>query len=96
MSEMMPTTELAWTQDLPKIAGYYWILFSFHSEPCIEKVCIESNGEVFGFDFSGEPGGTWYNAQEGHWYYGPIPAPVIPAEIMARHPKLQSIGRDMP
>lgn len=92
MNDIKPAVELKWTQELPKVDGYYFILFPFYPIPALEKVSIESNGEVFGFDFSGEPGGTWYNEQNKYWYYGPIPVPAIPAELMASHPMLNSTG----
>ena len=80
MSGIMPTSEMDWTQDLPKIGGYYFILFAYSPEASLEKVSVNGDGQVF----TSDPGGTLCSEEDKHWYYGPIPVPAIPTELCRR------------
>jgi hypothetical protein len=95
VSDILPTAELAWTQDLPKVDGFYWVMLPLSGATDLEKICVEADGQVFGFELDGEPGGTWRTEEHKYWYYGPIPVPTIPAELMVSHPMFNSTGKGM-
>jgi hypothetical protein len=66
---------MTWTREPPKVAGYYWLKFTYDAEPVMTHVKLTMRGwRAQFFDSSSIDLGQSY---PGHWL-GPITVPKGP------------------
>ncbi|MBD8681694.1 hypothetical protein [Pseudomonas sp. CFBP 13719] len=81
MSQTPAPAALVYTQELPTVSGFYWVLFSFDYSPMMEHLSVE-DGLVHSLDQNYDRHD--YELADGNWFAGPIPEPTLPEGFVAQ------------
>ena len=89
-----------WTKDLPKLAGYYWVVLKDEQGglPCIAPMIVGNIGEgntvLMGCMLSGSDEPVPLKKAEGRvmYWYGPVLAPELPENIKSEVGELEEVA----